>query len=45
LITGAAARTAMGPAARQKVQREHDLPIAAARLAGLIDGLGRRRAA
>jgi glycosyltransferase involved in cell wall biosynthesis len=45
LITDAAARAAMGPAARQKVRREHDLPIAAARLASLIDGLGRRRAA
>ena len=45
LITDAAARTAMGIAAVQKVRREHDLPIAAARLAGLIDGLGRRRAA
>jgi glycosyltransferase involved in cell wall biosynthesis len=45
LITDAAARAAMGPAARQKVRREHDLPIVAARLASLIDGLGRRRAA
>jgi glycosyltransferase involved in cell wall biosynthesis len=45
LITDTAARAAMGPAARQKVRREHDLPIAAARLASLIDGLGRRRAA
>jgi glycosyltransferase involved in cell wall biosynthesis len=45
LITDAAARAAMGLAAGQKVRREHDLPIAAARLASLIDGLGRRRAA
>ena len=35
----------LGLAAQQKVRREHDLPVAAARLAGLIDSLGRRRAA
>ena len=45
LIADPAARTAMGLAAQQKVRREHDLPIAATRLAGLIDSLGRRRAA
>jgi hypothetical protein len=45
LITDPAARSAMGLAAWQKVRREHDLPVAAARLAGLIDSLGRRRAA
>jgi glycosyltransferase involved in cell wall biosynthesis len=45
LIADPAARTAMGLAAWQKVRREHDLPVAAARLAGLIDTLGRRRAA
>jgi glycosyltransferase involved in cell wall biosynthesis len=45
LILDPAARTAMGSAAQQKVRREHDLPVAAARLAGLIDSLGRRRAA
>jgi len=45
LITDAAPRAAMGLAAGQKVRREHDLPIVGARLASLIDGLGRRRAA
>ena len=45
LITDPPARAAMGLAAHHKVQREHDLPVAAARLAGLIDNLGRRRAA
>jgi glycosyltransferase involved in cell wall biosynthesis len=45
LIRDPAARAAMGLAAAQKVRREHDLPIAAARLAGLIDTLGRKRAA
>jgi glycosyltransferase involved in cell wall biosynthesis len=45
LITDTAARATMGLAARQKVQREHDLPVAAARLGELIEGLGRRRAA
>jgi glycosyltransferase involved in cell wall biosynthesis len=45
LIADPAARSAMGLAAQHKVRREHDLPVAAARLAGLIDSLGRRRAA
>jgi len=45
LILDPAARAAMGVAAAQKVRREHDLPIAAARLAGLIETLGRKRAA
>jgi glycosyltransferase involved in cell wall biosynthesis len=45
LIADPAARTAMGLAAQHKVRREHDLPVAAGRLAGLIDSLGRRRAA
>jgi glycosyltransferase involved in cell wall biosynthesis len=45
LILDPAARSAMGLAAQQKIRREHDLPVAAARLAGLIDSLGRRRAA
>src|SRR5690349_1217985 len=45
LIRDPAARAAMGLAAAQKVRREHDLPIAAARLAGLIEALGRKRAA
>jgi len=35
----------MGLAAQQKIRREHDLPVVAAHLAGLIDSLGRRRAA
>lgn len=37
--------TAMGAAARDKVLRTHDLPAAAARLAEIIAGLGRARAA
>ena len=45
LIRDPAARAAMGLAAAQKVRREHDLPIAAAQLAGLTDTLGRKRAA
>jgi glycosyltransferase involved in cell wall biosynthesis len=45
LIRDPAARAAMGLAAVQKVRREHDVSIAAARLAGLIDALGRKRAA
>ena len=45
LILDPAARSAMGRAAQQKVRRAHDLPAAAARLATLIDSLGRRRAA
>jgi glycosyltransferase involved in cell wall biosynthesis len=40
------ARARMGAAARAKVEREHDLPIAAARLAAVIESLsGRMRAA
>jgi hypothetical protein len=35
----------MAVAAPAKVRREHDLAAAAARLVGLIDGLGRMRAA
>jgi glycosyltransferase involved in cell wall biosynthesis len=45
LILDPTGRAAMGLAAAQKVRREHDLPIAAARLAGLIETLGRKRAA
>jgi glycosyltransferase involved in cell wall biosynthesis len=45
LILDPAARGAMGEAARQKVRHEHDLPVAAGRLAALIDSLGHRRAA
>jgi hypothetical protein len=45
LILDPAVRAAMGLAAAQKVRREHDLPVAAARLAGLIESLGRKRAA
>ncbi|HKS89047.1 MAG TPA: glycosyltransferase family 4 protein [Stellaceae bacterium] len=45
LIEDGAARAAMGRAARAKVEREHDLPIAAARLAAIIDRLPRERAA
>jgi glycosyltransferase involved in cell wall biosynthesis len=45
LIRDDAARAAMGEAARAKVRREHDLPIAAARLAAAIERLGRERAA
>jgi glycosyltransferase involved in cell wall biosynthesis len=45
LILDPAARRAMGRAAQQKVRHEHDLPAAAARLAALIDGLGRKWAA
>ena len=45
LILDPAARSAMGIAAARKVLREHDLPAAAARLAGLIETLGRKRAA
>jgi glycosyltransferase involved in cell wall biosynthesis len=39
------ARAAMAVAAQAKARREHDLPAAASRLAGLIDGLGRMCAA
>jgi glycosyltransferase involved in cell wall biosynthesis len=45
LLLDPAARERMGRAARIKVEREHDLPAAAARLAAAIDGLGRVRAA
>jgi glycosyltransferase involved in cell wall biosynthesis len=45
LILDPAVRAAMGLAAAQKVRREHDLPVAAARLVGLIETLGRKRAA
>ena len=39
------ARAAMGAAARAKVEREHDLPAAATRLAAVFEGLGRVQAA
>jgi glycosyltransferase involved in cell wall biosynthesis len=45
LILDPARRAAMGAAARDKVLREHDLPIAASRLATLIADLVRVRAA
>jgi glycosyltransferase involved in cell wall biosynthesis len=45
LIVDCDLRTKMGAAARAKVEREHDLPVAAARLAEIIDRLGRLRAA
>jgi glycosyltransferase involved in cell wall biosynthesis len=46
LIQGGEARAAMGVAARARVEREHDLPVAAARLAAAIRPLsGRVRAA
>ena len=45
LIFDPSARAAMGRAAQRKVRREHDLPVAAARLAVLIETLGRKRAA
>jgi glycosyltransferase involved in cell wall biosynthesis len=38
-------RIAMGEAARDKIRRDHDLPAAAGRLAGIVAGLGRARAA
>lgn len=38
-------RAALGAAARAKVEREHDLPAAAARLGAVIAGLDRARAA
>src|SRR5256885_10215146 len=41
LILDGAARTAMGAAARAKVEREHDLPAAAARLSAAAPGRGR----
>ena len=46
LILDGPARARMGAAARAKVEREHDLPSAAARLAAVIEALsGRVRAA
>jgi glycosyltransferase involved in cell wall biosynthesis len=46
LIIDGEARARMGAAARAKVEREHDLPVAAARLAAAIEKLpGRVRAA
>jgi glycosyltransferase involved in cell wall biosynthesis len=45
LILDPSARGAMGEAARQKVRHEHDLPVAAGRLAALIDSLAHRQAA
>jgi glycosyltransferase involved in cell wall biosynthesis len=46
LILDGEARAAMGAAARAKVEREHDLPVAAARLAAAIEPLsGGARAA
>ena len=46
LVLDGAARAGMGVAARAKVEREHDLPAAAARLAAAIEPLrGRVRAA
>ncbi len=38
-------RAAMAAAARRKVEREHDLPAASARLATVFERLGRARAA
>jgi glycosyltransferase involved in cell wall biosynthesis len=38
-------RAAMGTAARARVQREHDLPVAAARLGAILAALCERRAA
>jgi len=45
LILDGAARGAMGRAARVKVEREHDMPAAAARLAAVLAPLGGVRAA
>jgi glycosyltransferase involved in cell wall biosynthesis len=45
LIQNPERRAAMGSAAREKVAREHDLPVAARRLGEIIDSLGRARAA
>src|SRR5216683_6632954 len=45
LILDPAAREAMAEAAREKVLREHDLPVAATRLASAIERIGRVRAA
>jgi glycosyltransferase involved in cell wall biosynthesis len=45
LIIDAGSRVAMGEAARRKVEREHDLPVAAGRLADAIRRFERTRAA
>ena len=45
LVADAAARRAMATAARAKILREHDLPLAATRLASVLDRLGGVRAA
>ena len=45
LVVDADARAAMGAAARAKVEREHDLPAAAARLAAALGPLSGARAA
>jgi glycosyltransferase involved in cell wall biosynthesis len=45
LILDAPARAAMGRAARDKVLREHDVPVAASRIATAIEELGGMRAA
>jgi glycosyltransferase involved in cell wall biosynthesis len=45
LIVDGAARARMGAAARARVEREHDLPAAAVRLAAAIGRLGGARAA
>lgn len=45
LLDDSALRLRMGQAARAKVLRQHDLPVAAARLGVLVESLGRARAA
>jgi len=45
LILDRGRRAAFAEAARRRVLQEHDLPAAARRLAAVIDGLGRARAA
>lgn len=45
LLVDPAERAAMGEAARAKIAREHDLPVAAARLAEVIGRFGQMRAA
>ena len=45
LVLDPAARAAMGEAARDKVLRQHDLPVAAARIAAATEGLAGMRAA
>jgi glycosyltransferase involved in cell wall biosynthesis len=45
LILDASALAAMGRAARDKVLRQHDLPVAASRIAAAFEELGRMRAA